>query len=378
MNGVNGERFNRLTWPAVVWFAACSIAAGQQTSAWKTGPQFRQQLDAPLSLTWSERQLRDGLANLAQLVDVAILLDRRIDPNQTLELSASGESLQLVLAKIAAPAKARVTAVGPCVYLGPPETAGKLATLAALRRQEASALPAEAKARLLRTQAWQWNELAEPRQLLVDLARQANVTTANPELLPHDLWPAQSLPPLPWVDRLSLLLAGFDLTFEIADQGKSIRLVAMPETAVLEKTYTTRADAVDLAAQLRRIVPEAKIRSEPGKLHVAASQDDHDKVERLLSGQPVRTTTTTKAGAGGGEKRYTLTVENQPAGAVLRTVANSLGKELKYDTAVLQKLKGTVTFTLKDATLDELLKKTLDPLGLTYKLDDAALEVVKP
>ena len=152
----------------------------------------------------------------------------------------------------------------------------------------------------------------------------------------------------------------------------------MPETAVLEKTYTTRADAVDLAAQLRRIVPEAKIRSEPGKLHVAASQDDHDKVERLLSGQPVRTTTTTKAGAGGGEKRYTLTVENQPAGAVLRTVANSLGKELKYDTAVLQKLKGTVTFTLKDATLDELLKKTLDPLGLTYKLDDAALEVVKP
>jgi hypothetical protein len=33
---------------------------------------------------------------------------------------------------------------------------------------------------------------------------------------------------------------------------------------------------------------------------------------------------------------------------------------------------------LKDATLDELMKKTLDPLGLTYKVDDAALEVVMP
>ena len=63
---------------------------------------------------------------------------------------------------------------------------------------------------------------------------------------------------------------------------------------------------------------------------------------------------------------------------MLKTVANSLGKELKYDAALLDKLKRSVSFTVKDVTLDELMKKTLDPLGLTYKLDEKGLEVVKP
>jgi hypothetical protein len=149
------------------------------------------------------------------------------------------------------------------------------------------------------------------------------------------LWPAQSLPPLPWVDRLSLLLVGFGLTFEIGGAGASIRLVPMPAIVVLEKSYSTRGDAADLAVQLRRIVPQAKIRTEAGKLHVAASQDDHEAIERLLAGQSVKTTKAVKPGTGGGEKRYTLTVENQPAGTVLKTVANSIGKELKYDEALL-------------------------------------------
>ncbi len=356
--------------------AICSIGYAQQTSVWKTGPALRQALDAKLSLTWSERQLRDGLANLSQSTQVAIFLDRRIDPSQTLELSAADEPLQLLLAKIGGQAKAGVAAIGPCVYLGPPETAAVLSTVAAMRRNEVSKLPADAKLRLLRTQAWQWSELAEPRQLLADLARQAGVNVQNAELIPHDLWPAQSLPPLPRVDRLSLLVAGFGLTFQIDAQGTAIRLVPLPESAALEKTYTTRGNAADLAVQLRRIVPLAQIRTEPGKLRVTASQDDHDKVERLLAGERVTTTKKVKPGAGGGEKRYTLTVENQPAGAVLKTVANSLGKELKYDEALLEKLKTNVSFTAKDVTLEELMKKTLTPLGLTYKLDEKALEIV--
>ena len=356
----------------------CGVAYGQQTSVWKTGPALRQALDAKLSLTWSERQLRDGLANLSQSTQVAIVLDRRIDPSQTLELSAADESLQTLLVKIGDQAKAGVTAIGPCVYLGPPDTAAVLSTVAATRRNDAGRLTADTKLRLLRTQAWQWSELTEPRQLLADLARQASVTVQNPELIPHDLWPAQSLPPLPWVDRLSLLVAGFGLTFQFDAQGTTVRLIPLPESAALEKTYPTRGNAADLAVQLRRIVPQAQIRTEPGKLHVAASQDDHDKVERLLAGERVTTVKKVKPGAGVGEKRYTLTVENQPAGAVLKTVANSLGKELKYDEALLDKLKTNVSFTAKDITLEELMKKTLEPLGLMYKLDDKVLEVTAP
>ena len=246
---------------------------------------------------------------------------------------------------------------------------------AALRRQDAEKLPAEARSRLLKVQAWKWEDLAEPRRLLDELAKQAGVTVSNPEMIPHDLWPAASLPPLAWTDRLSLLLAGFDLTFEVADQGKAVKLVPFPETVVLEKSYTPRGPAAAAAAQLRRAVPEAEIRVAQGKLVVSGLQESHEQIELLLSATSGPKTKVAKSKPA--EQRYTLTVgKNDPAGAVMRKIAETLGKELKYDMAVLQKLKQNVPLSVKDVTLDELLIATLKPLGLTYKLTDEALEIV--
>ena len=74
--------------------------------------------------------------------------------------------------------------------------------------------------------------------------------------------------------------------------------------------------------------------------------------------------------------RYSLTVENQPAGAVLKTVATQLGKEFKFNPAAGERLRSKVSLSVKDVPLEELLDKTLRPLGLAYKLTDATLEVV--
>jgi hypothetical protein len=232
-------------------------------------------------------------------------------------------------------------------------------------------LPNEAKLRLLRTEAWKWDELAEPRNLLAELGKKANVTIVDAELVPHDLWPAADLPPMAWLDRLTLVLAGFGLTFEISDGGAAVRLVPIPEEVLVEKTYTPKGEAAAAAAQLRRILPEAKISIEGGKLIVAAVQDDHDQIQRLLSGQSVKTTTVTQ-----GEKRFSMTVENQAAGSVVKTVANQLGKEMKYDPQLVEKLQTKISLEVKDVTLDELLKRALEPLKLGYRIDDAALEVV--
>jgi len=357
----------------------CLLAApalGQNAGGWKTGAAFRRELENRITVTWSQRTsqptLRDAASSLSQSTGIAIFLDRRLDGEQSIELAVKNEPSQLLLAKLAAAAGAGQTTIDSVIYFGPAETAAKLATLAALRRQEAGQLPQAAKARLLRTQPWKWDELAEPRKLLADLAAQDSVTVENADIIPQDLWPAVSLPPLPWVDRLSLLLAGFGLTFEITNQGKTVRLVNLPQSAVLERTYTPHGVPESAAAELRRIVPAAEIRVEKGKLAVTASQEDHDKIERLLAGQSVRTITTVK---GGGEKRFFLTVEKKPAGAVVRQVATELGKELKFDTAALEKLKQEVNLSVKSATLDELLTATLKPLGLKYKVTESAIEV---
>src|SRR5207244_277108 len=120
------------------------------------------------------------------------------------------------------------------LYIGPRETASQLATIAAMRRQDVARQPNDIKARLLKTEAWKWDELAQPRDLLRNLARQGGVSVENADAMPHDLWPAVSLPPLVWVDRMTLLVAGFGWTFEIDEHGASVRLVPVPTSAVVQ------------------------------------------------------------------------------------------------------------------------------------------------
>ena len=359
-----------LTMSVAVWFCVCGMGQAQEPIAWKTGPALRKQLEASVSLAWVERPLRDGLVSLSHATGVCIVLDRRIDPNQQVDLSAD-EPLGKLVDTLATKINAKAGAVGPVIYLGPKETAGKIRALAVLRHKEATALPATLKSHLLKTEAWKWDDLAEPRTLLQSLAAKAGVTIANVELVPHDLWPAGNLPAMTWVDRLTLLLAGFGLTYEFADGGTNIRLTPIPDEVLVEKIYTPRGEPGPVVTQLRRIVPDAKIRVEGRKLLITAAEDDHDKIQRLLGGETVRTTNTKP-----GEKRYSMTVENQAAGAVVKTVANQLGKEMKYDPQLVQKLQTKVSFVVMDVTLDELLNKALAPLELRYKINDSAVEII--
>jgi hypothetical protein len=224
---------------------------------------------------------------------------------------------------------------------------------------------------MLKSEPWQWDELAEPRRLVEELAAKAGIRVQNPEQVPHDLWPAADWPPLPWTDRMTLVLAGFGLSFEVAPAGMDIRLVPLPDAVTYEKLYTPRGEPAKTAADLRRVVPDAKIAVEGGQLRVFAKAEDHDTIGKLLSGASVKTTKVVP-----GQKKYSMTVENQPAGAVVKTVCNSLGKEMKYDPALAEKLQTKLSIVFADVTLEELLDKTLTPLGLAYKLEEKSLTIV--
>ncbi len=321
---------NRCIWAALASVSlAASGASGQQPATWKTGAAFTRQLRQEVGIPVARAPVRELLNRLSQAYGTAVFLDRRIDPDQTIDFTATDLPLEALWQKIAAAAGAETAIIGSVVYLGPRETALQLAAIAAQRRQDISRLSNDAKARLLKTEAWQWDELGQPRDLLRDLARQGGVTVENSNAIPHDLWPAVDLPPLPWVDRMTLLLAGFGLTFDIDPRGESVKLIPARAAAVTD-------------------------RRPPTAQNTAAS----------------------KSSKQGGEKLYSLKVTNEPAGNVVSTVAKSLGKELSYEPEVLDKLKQRVTFDLKDATLDHLLQTTLKPLGLAYRLNEKNLEIV--
>lgn len=369
------QRGNSATARRIVWFAALgacfawsvSAAAGQDAVDWKTGVEFRRQLESPVGLKWGENPLRDAIGRLARTQGTAIFLDRRVDPDQRVEFTSRDEPFEVAIARLCQQLGLGESILGSVIYIGPKETADKLATVAALRRKEASQMSPGVKAKWLKQEPLAWPELTTPAALVEQLARDGGFVV-NGEL-PHDLWPAYDLPPLPLADRLSLLLAGFGLTYEIGANGGAVNLTPLPENVEYEQSYT-RSDPARLAADLKRVLPGLKIGQRGNEVVVRAPYEDHEKIERMLRGEKVKTVAPVA-----GEKRYTLKVANQPAGAVARTVAKEIGKELKYDASLLPKLKQSVTFSVQDVPLDELLRATLEPLGLRAELTEDALNI---
>jgi hypothetical protein len=367
-------RLQPLTWAVICGFAVAADSIwAEDAPRWKVGGAFAQQLQQRDDFEW-QGPLREGLARLSEARGTAVFLDRRVDPDQPIAVSVQAHPLEEALRTIARQAKAEISVLGPVIYVGPPQAAHDLATLAALRRQDVGKRSADVKTRLLRSAAMQWKELAQPRQILEELGSQAGVRFENLDAVAFDLWPAVSLPPLPWVDRVTLVLIGFELTFEIDERATSARVVPAPTSPLLENHYSPRGGATELAGKLRSAMPEAQIRVEKDQLIVTARQEDHDKIQRLLTGQSVKTTQPSKSG---GEKLYSLKVPNQPAGSVIQAVAKSLGKQPRFSPAVAEKLRQNVTFEVKDATLDYLLDATLTPLGLSYRLSEDVLEVIE-
>ncbi|HEY1785747.1 MAG TPA: hypothetical protein VGG30_09375, partial [Pirellulales bacterium] len=203
------------------WFLAgcCAPAAAEppkKPPAWLVGKRFEQQLNQNVGLTWANAPLDAALKHLAANNHVAFVLDRRIDPAQTLSLSAAGQPLEEVLREIADTERLGLSLWEPIVYFGPIQEAAVLRTVAWLRREEVAALPAPRRTALLAVRAWQWDDLATPRDLLAALAAEAHVKIEGLDQVPHDLWPARRLPPLAWIDRLTLLAIEFGLTLEVA------------------------------------------------------------------------------------------------------------------------------------------------------------------
>jgi hypothetical protein len=332
-------------WHALVVRLAVACLCGQATLAlaaeevdWFTGQRFDQQLETPIqSLEWGSNPLRNALGSLARSQRVAIFLDRRVDPDQPIDFSVRNEKLREVIQRLARSLQLGVSRVGPVVYLGPPETANVLGGLVELRRSEIRRWPPTTSKRLLTVQPVAWPELAEPRELILQLARQSQLEIDGLEHIPHDLWPAADLPPLDFAEHLSLLLAGFGLTFEVNEAAPRIRLTAMPTTG------TSVPSTVGSPTERRK------------RDQSAASPK--------------------KTSASGAQMRYTLEVKHQPVGAIAKALAERFELQIDFDPQIRDKLQELISFRVQEVTLDDLLQALFQPAGLTYRIDGERLIV---
>jgi hypothetical protein len=346
-----------------VALAAQGAENSKRPTAWFVGKRFDQQLEQKLDATWANIPLADALSSLSTSSHLAIVLDRRIDPSQKLTLTASSQPLEEVLQQLAGAEQIGISLWEPIVYFGPAKAASQLRTLAWLRHQDLATLPAPRRQALSAQRAWEWTELATPRDLLTKLASEARVKLEGLDLVPHDLWPARRLPSMAWVDRLTLVAIQFGLTFEIVADGQSVRLVPIPAKVTARRSYPAGHEAQQNLSLLAQRYPETAVRVEGDEIVVDGRIEDLETVARTIVAGGRKGPSKPAAG----KQVYKLSVET-PVGELLEQLGTRLDLEFQLDRPAIEQagisLDKIVSVKVQDVSLDELIAATLRPAGL--------------
>ena len=77
---------------AILWFMGIAIAADAPPPL-KTGRSFRQELGQAINVYRQRVRVREVVEQLAQMHGIAILLDRRIDPDRVIDLQLTQVTL---------------------------------------------------------------------------------------------------------------------------------------------------------------------------------------------------------------------------------------------------------------------------------------------
>jgi hypothetical protein len=355
-----------------LWLAGRCLSAQEEAPvAWQTGSAVDRQLEQPLTASWKEIPLREMLQTLARSQRVAIFLDRRVDPGRLVQFDATGDSLAVVLTRLTGQLQLGYCLVDSTVYIGPPEITGKLATVAEVLHQFLGQLPEPWNKRAAKRVAMKWDLLASPRRLVTEQLQQAGMQVAMPESIPHDLWAAGELPPMPLAHRLAILLAGFNRAFTMAGDPPRMSLLPMPEEVTLRRVYRKSVSTANFQ-RIRDFFPDLQVTRSAKELTAVGRQEDHRQLARLLRGEQV---TTPKPGPV--NKRYRLKVEQGTIRQILEEIARQDGLQLDVDEESRQRWDKLTDLDARDVTIEKLLEMVLSPAKLAGRVEGKTL-IIRP
>lgn len=224
------------------------------------------------SLTrWSGVPLRAAAAALESSLDVHVWLDRRLDPEQIVQLELSWDSPWELVTALAAASGAEAAPLESVILIAPPEQLtrtlrGYWELYAAMQTRPATAEP------------WRWDGVTEVSQLLDGLVTRHRLQLVDDVAVPHDLWFPRRVPPLTPAAQWSLLLGGFGLQLSPAadlpprgQPSSSWRIASLPEAAPLELSGGGGLPASDRLRAWRGRWPESTLRGSPDDWQISAS-----------------------------------------------------------------------------------------------------------
>lgn len=348
--------------------------APAETISWKTGADLTKSLSLPTDVLWEDRSLRDAVRRLAETQGVAIFLDRRIDPDQPLSLSVRNKPIIEVIEAIAEQLNAGVCRVGDVHYIGPAETAKRLPTVSEIQAEFARGHRAPEVQSLVRSERVQWPMLSTPRDLLRQTADRAGLSWNDLYVhVPHDLWRDYQLPPMRRSDALTLILAGFNLSYRVLpDTGNGLRLepIPIPEQVRLTRNHAFGGNLSEAAAKIKEFFPEVEVRVADRELMVAGLLEHQQEIARMLRGERVRRTVTEP-----GTRVFSMTQQQVPLGQVIQAIARQLELRVVAGEAIEEELARRVSFSVDKVELNGLLDAILQESDLRYELSDGTLTI---
>jgi len=350
-----------------------------------TGKPFEDALSQAVSISWQERRLRSGLNQLAEAREVAILLDRRIDPEQAMTLGLSRIPLRDILRTIATECDARVSIVGSTVYIGPPETAGKLRTIVELLSAQLAGTDSVADTKrsfqLLRRSNVIWQDLDRPADIVASVCREAELQmtisnavaeklSQNASPIPHDLWASGTVPSSTVTEKLTLLLAQFDLSFEWQPGASSVQLVPMPEQPTVARTWSISRSKRKRATELLPRLRPYNAQVNGTRLTATATVEQLEEIDRLL--YPERYPNAATPRSPKGDLRFTFEIRAQ-IGSLLKALPEKSDIRFNYNEAALKAagvdLARGVEMKMNNTTLPELCEALFKDSGIAWKID---------
>ncbi len=332
-----------------------------------TGPKFRSELQRPLAAKWEQAELREVLRGIGLARSVAIVLDRRLDPQQRVTLSLGEEPLLNGLERLAREHAAAVSTPEPVVYVGPVESARWLRTTIAHSEEalqfEGLRINTSRREALQRRKPITWNDLTPPRTILDQLGKNYGLELNGLELVPHDLWWAGTWPAVSATEALHVLLIQFGLSFEWQPGGTAVQLVPWQPPPLLERTYPLgkNRDPMAWVAEWSARLPDAELEAIGTQLRLRGRWEDHE-----LYRSPPTTTPRPAPNNPLAKRVFTLKVDGVPIRAILAELARS-GITIEQDVEALKRanvdLDKLVTLDAKRLPTTEFLAKILEGSG---------------
>lgn len=299
---------------------------------------------------FTEVPLRDALERFSKSYRLHYFLDRRVDPGTPVSLDVSGITVRELFERIAGEAGLELCIVDSVAYLAPSEAVEKFRACRYKIDKQIEELPGNAQRLFRKSYTIRTQRLQTPRDILSRLAEREGLTLRNEQRLPHDLWPAIELSDLAFSDTLSLLLSGFNATYTISPEGNQVTIIPISEAV--------------LASVPAEVLKEESLAS-PNRM-AALSDREVRLLENQDKNQAAKRAETLK------KTRISGKVVKAKPSELLAKYADSLDLRLEIDESALKEkgvsLEQPVTFTLENATVTQLFRKILDPLGCTHRI----------